>query len=487
MCSNSPSFYRAGLPDKRGYRSLLRNKAVRPINVDDKSARSFGPSISQLGSLNTPVIFDDRGGVHTFARYPIFRTGTADPCKNDMASVEIRREPIAAKSKVSCPSGGGGMPNSSVPPGLSGARAAGGVDKFASSFIVNDVTTYLNADGKVIVSTAGQVCNKVLLSRDNKIVYYDIEVNDVYAYFLTGFIKKKFDFDTFPTGSPVTTTAGAKTDDITEIKEFAEKHGAKLLDEKALAVELKTAWIEIDNRDKGRFVTTSAAVPIFKRDNATHWRADGWKIVHLGLVGMHIVFSASSNPEMIWATFEHIDNAPNDKYQYCQKSQDDGCKKVATHWRDKSTMDWLFSANNSLSANNQQLAYLYKGDICGYNSSAIGPNNILRKHAWGSMFGSTPAAELNTEIINVNHDVLASVPAGDVRRNYVLIGSMWTRGGVAPGSPVAGPQRLVNMTMETFFQDSNCFGCHRGITQTVEMSHIFDRLRPLLLRQGKKE
>jgi hypothetical protein len=454
---DSPSFFRVGEPDKRGYRRLFQNNATRTEN-DDKSARSFGPGISQFGPLNKPVVFDNQGEIHDFVHYSIIQRGARDPCKNDISSVKIR----------------GGITSL----GSSGARVVNGAGTPVSSIIVNGVTTYFDADGKVVVSTAGQVCNKLLLSRESKIVYYNIAINDVYAYFVTGFKNKQLHFSTFPTGADVPTPTGS-TKDITEIKQFAESHGSKLLDEKALAVELKTAWIEIDDRDMGRFVTTRAMVPTFIRNGVTHWRADCWKSVRLGLVGMHVVFSARSHPQMIWATFEHVDNAPNDKYQYCQPSQDTQCTKVNTHWRDKST-NWVFSANDSLSGD-RQLAYLCKGDICGYNKNAIGPNNILREHPWGSTFGSVPAAEFNTDTINVNNSVLNVLPHGDVRKNYVLMGSMWTQGGL-PGGVEFGPQRLTNTTMETFFQDSNCFDCHRAQTGTG-MSHIFNLLRPLFGQQ----
>jgi hypothetical protein len=401
---DSPLFYRVGLPDKRGYRRLRQNGAMRTPNGDDESARSFGPSISQLGPLNAPIIFDNQGRIHAFARHPILQNGSADPCGNDMPPAEIRSG--ASGARVSCPSGGYSTPSASVTGSRrsSGARVPASAGKPVSSIAVNGMTTYLHADGKVIVSTPGQVCNKILLSRDSKVVYYNIEVNDVYAYFLTGLRKKKIDFDTFPTGDDVTTATGTKTKDITEIKKVAKDHGTTLPDEKALAIEVKTAWIEIDDRDKERFVTTRAVVPTFNRANTKHWSADGWKNVQLGLVGMHIAFSAHSHQGMIWATFEHVDNVPNDEYQYCQ---DVGCEKVVTRWRDGST-DWLFSANDSLSASNQ-LAYLYKGDICAYNNSTIGPNNILRKHPWGSIFGLAFAPKRNTEIIKVNDNVLKSL------------------------------------------------------------------------------
>jgi len=471
---DSPLFYRVGPPDKHGYRPLIKNHGMRIVNVDDKSARSFGPSISQLGPVNVPVVFDEEGGMHAFVRRVINRNGGLDACSNSVPPARDHSRTGTSSARLSCPGESFRAPG--IPATASRARLYADGGQPIRTDIVNGITVYFDSNGNAIPSTPGQVCDKILISRDNRIVYYNMSVNDVYAYFVSGTKQNKFHFKRFPTA-----TAVGKTDDITEISDFAKSHHAELLDKKALAIELKTAWIEIDDGDKERFVTTWATVPTFDRSDATHWMADGWKKVHLGLVGMHIVFSARNNPAMIWATFEHVDNAPDEEYEYCQRSEDPDCKRV-TQGRDAST-NWLFSTNNSLSASNQQLAYLYKGDICGYDNNAIGANNILRKNAWGSAIGSHVAPQQNTEIINVNGNVLDSLPAGDVRRHYVLIGSMWTHGGFPPGAPSLGGQRLANTTMETFFQESNCFECHRDKTATVKMSHIFVHLQSLFARR----
>ena len=78
----------------------------------------------------------------------------------------------------------------------------------------------------------------------------------------------------------------------------------------------------------------------------------------------------------------------------------------------------------------------------------IGPSDVLRLSPWGSP-GSSAAK--NTEVIAINNSVIGMLAAGDVRKNYILIGSTWTIGGAPPnGSNEVGTNQLANSTMETF-------------------------------------
>jgi hypothetical protein len=470
---DSPLFYRVGPLDKDKMRPLIRNDGTRRADLDDISTRSFTASTSQLSADNFAVVFDDMGGIHRFVSRPRSRKVTRADCDAPPPNLPARAIACPGENDIASatPAIASPVPPSAAPP----CQVAAG-DRRPSNFIcVNGLRVRLDRKGQnAIVTTPGQVCDKVLISQKNKIVYYDIEVNDVVAYFRSGL--KGFHFKNFPTGAPIPTPAKK---DIVEIDNYAKSHQASLPDKKALAIEIKTSWIEIDDQDKDRFVTTWATIPAFRQDSATHWRADRLKQARLGLVGMHIVFSVKEHPEMIWATFEHVDNAPDQKYAYCQRSDRGGdCKTIVAHGRDQGTK-WIFSTNTPQSDNNLQRAYLYKGDICGYNTNTIGSNDVLRTYPWGSQ-----QAQINTDIININENVLESLPDEDIRRNYLLRGAIWTGGGIPPGVSREGSAKLVNMTMETFFQGSDCFACHNDPMSppTVGMSHVFDLLRRLFTR-----
>ena len=85
---------------------------------------------------------------------------------------------------------------------------------------------------------------------------------------------------------------------------------------------------------------------------------------------------------------------------------------------------------------------------------------------------------------------IKSTAAGDVRKNYIMIGATWTIDGKRPaGSNEVGTNTLANSTMETFKQNINCFGCHTGPASDPNvmlgdangggLSHIWGKINPL--------
>ena len=80
---------------------------------------------------------------------------------------------------------------------------------------------------------------------------------------------------------------------------------------------VKSSWVvaaELPNLKT--YITTMATVETYDRSNPDHWLPMGQQTVLLALVGMHVVGSTNGNPangtpnghpEMIWATFEHMD------------------------------------------------------------------------------------------------------------------------------------------------------------------------------------
>jgi hypothetical protein len=219
---------------------------------------------------------------------------------------------------------------------------------------------------------------------------------------------------------------------------------------------------------------------------------NGQKEAELAMVGMHVVGSTKGHPEMIWATFEHIHNAPNGEYQYINTSGE-----TITVPQDTSG-NWLFSAANSNGPFNvaHMRADHALSQIDSVSPFTISPSDTIRWKSWGGdrvqerpendvppnpIVAST--AESNTEIISINNSVRGMLASGDIRGNYIMTGATWTALGNAPtgqfgaGGNEVGTSQLSNATMETYQQGSNmasgsnCFSCHR--TNTVQVSHMF--------------
>ena len=360
------------------------------------------------------------------------------------------------------------------------------------------------------------------MAQNNSLIYYGTSVNDVYAYFLTG-LKTKFINATNPTTQQPLGQFPTTAADLAQITTFASEHGVTLAHPNALAVEIKTSWVEIapgpnhcnskappPALDPSRYVTMTAIVPAYDTTDCTNaWIPKGTRTAQLAMVGMHVVGSTGSlcdpttpggcraqnasglhgHPEMIWATFEHIGNTPLADYTYNATT---GLQTV----KQNTAGAWLFSASNSAGPFNCMHMRLDNatGNIVSANTGAgspcpastfgsFTPSDTLRMKAWGAASDLAPnpvdrsTADSNTEIISIDHSVREMIPAGDVRSNYYLAGATWTIGGgsplAAPPSPtspgaVVGTSMLAGSTMETYQQGpdntasggTNCFGCH---------------------------
>lgn len=340
-----------------------------------------------------------------------------------------------------------------------------------------------------IVSEEGQATDDVLMDANGNLVYYISMVNDVYAEFLNAVHQKKMAGDKFP-------TTKAERDSIFN---FAQENGVVLKNPNALAIEIKTSWVDatsLSNVDE--FLTIDAVVPVYKKNSNTLWIINGERKVKLALVGMHIVGSANGHPEMIWATFEHKRNTPNQAYQYVNK---DGITETVLADGEK---DWLL--NSEPRAINNQSHMVFSGDSIKANPLCdISPSNTLRTKPWGSAVDVKPNAEdaspaaSNSEIIAINNAVISKLKGKDVRKNYIFIGATWTANGAGPNGysynpsvdslsvpgVAIGASQLANSTMETYAQNGDkyntfgsCFSCHsnnKGL-KPGDLSHVFNGL-----------
>jgi len=350
----------------------------------------------------------------------------------------------------------------------------------AQRFLLNGRPIFLNVNGGVIDTEEGQADDGVLVAQNGSLIYYVTMVNDVLAYFLTG--TKNGSITPAPTQFP--TTAGA----LAQITAFASTHGRTFPDPNALAIEVKSAWMEatgLSNPDQ--YITTQAVIPTYDKSIPNKWVPNGQKTTTLALIGMHVVGSANGHPEMIWSTFEHFGNSPNATYKYNATSG------TNPHTVAQSTAGtWLFCANGSSGPFNVMHATYSSPNIVGVGGD-IGPSDIIRFKPFGAALGTQPNpliaddAASNTQIIAIDNSILqgfAGLSGGpDVRTNYYMTGATWTEGGAAPTSNFptginVGTSQLANTAMETFQQTStsfnafsnNCFNCH--LTNQLNVSHV---------------
>ena len=347
-------------------------------------------------------------------------------------------------------------------------------------FIIDRIPIFIDPSLSVVDTEQGQADGGVLQAQttaNGSLIYYATMVNDVYAYFLTG--ASKGAISTSPANQFPTTPT-----DLSNTVAFAVANGKSsppFPDPNALAVEVKSAWVLAAGLPNlNSYITTMATIPTYNQSNPETWIQTGQQTVQVALVGMHVVGSTFGHPEMVWATFEHLGDAPVAAYSYTTSS---GTQTVAQN----TTGAWLFAASGAIGPFN--LPHMAANGtapsvtIQANPGFTVSPSDSLRAQPWGAPGPSTGS---NTEIISTDNNVLGMMANGDIRGNYILRGATWTPFGSNPSSsnPGVGTSQLANISMETYQQGSNCFGCHQNMNSSVnnattEISHVFGALKPL--------
>ncbi|WP_278404098.1 hypothetical protein [Pseudoalteromonas ruthenica] len=276
--------------------------------------------------------------------------------------------------------------------------------------------------------------------------------------------------------------------------------------------EFKASWKIVDatTANSGQYFVTRQ--PVYKLVNK------GGQIVvditqqsneYLALVGFHIAGVVKGHPEMIWATFEHKDNAPN----VCSKPQnsyDDPCPVVQNIDPNQivSERDWTFySANTKYKECN--LNYSVSGRLTlDEKSQTLSPSTqVCRRYAWGNdATQATFKAPTNIRVVQqLNHSVDDLLASKDFAlpqnrqwlKNYFEVSAIWfaQANALKPGQTLAtnvddkGQQLLIgglhlsNATIETFTQTQstmdNCFRCHNSSQRfPPNGSHKLSPLKP---------
>jgi len=351
-----------------------------------------------------------------------------------------------------------------------------------------------------------QAFGEVLKTQTGSFVYYARQVNDVFAYFRA--LVPDNPKPVFPTTQS----------ELTAIENFAQAQAAvTFADPEALAIEVKSAWVKASTlSNAGSYITTTATIAkYFKVPFFDIWGRDGSETVLMAMIGMHVVGSTKGHPEMIWATFEHLDNAPNATFTYR-----DASNNVNTVAPENPTQPgWLLCGSGADSTvlgnfNIMNTNYIHPS-IFATNDSG-NPSDTMRMKAWGgaSDFSPNPISPLNsstssnTEIISINNSIHGKMEAqatGDVRNNYFMVGASWTAFGQSPTDPFknsftldgngiildnqVGTSKLANTTMETYEQGDDttwasggqtCMDCHTDSPKApqsgVTVSHVFTEL-----------
>lgn len=462
---DSAAFYDVSPPDASGNRTFLAHTAGL--------IRAFPLRAAQRGPHGLPVVADRSGRLLEFNPpdpkvKPLVRDPSGKP-------VEIAHVRLENRRVVLLDSEGKVIEAQHVATIVPSVEQRTSNAPMVQKFIIDGIAIFIDPSLAVIDVEQGQADFSVLeaqIAANGSLVYYATMVNDVYAYFLTG-VKDGAMTTTTPNQFPTTPT------DLNSIIAFAMAHGKPnppFPDPNALAIEVKSSWVLAAGLPNlSSYVTMTATIPTYNQTNPNLWTPTGQQTVPLALVGMHVVGSTAGHPEMVWATFEHVNNAPNATYTYNSTT---GTQTISQN----TSGTWLFSAPGSAGAFNvPHMSFVGppSNNIQSIGSLTISPSDTLRSDPWG--IDGTNAFS-NTEVISMNEHVRGMTASGDVRANYVMTGATWTPFGSPPvgATPGVGTNRLANTTMETYQQGvSTCFTCHQNGLDPNGLSHVYGGLKPL--------
>ncbi|SHM27806.1 hypothetical protein [Roseibium suaedae] len=347
-----------------------------------------------------------------------------------------------------------------------------------------------------------------LLSLNGSVVYFGVHANDVFAWFNTAVTNGDL---------PDSTPFPASAEDLAPIVDYALEHGAILPDSQAMTMELKTSWIEADkvSGDISDYIVMDAEVPNYQGNvgDATWTIGTPSTVVKtLALVGMHVVGSVQGHSELVWASFEHRSNAPDNDF-YISVKPSPFVPPIAVKVPYNSAGNWNFmqTSGGREGALVSQMTVAANGDLVATPGNSIRPNDVYRVNPWGGEPDESSAGN-NTQLVTLNANVdfmLTNAPGGkDVRANYFQLGAVWTKDGSLPSSPgdtgqQIGSLLLANSTMETYHQQvgpgikpafqHGCFGCHNtdaqsgGAVTPTFVSHLFSKSNAPLVPAGGKQ
>ena len=256
-------------------------------------------------------------------------------------------------------------------------------------------------------------------------------------------------------------------------------------------IELKSAWRIVSGAQlPSNYFTTSARVPMLAVVDGRVVPTNKTRSVTVALLALHVVFSLQGHPEMIWSTFEHIDDkglrdnapaAPSNpssvvgdpivcarQYPLCA---------AGTHYAEVNLLpdDSVYAAHfNPITQRFDKGGATFSTPIIrlfpGSKSDGHGPQD--------------PAEDAAVVNINAGMSTLfsrAGNHSDDRRQFYQLVGAVWIddtknftldkgfdigskQSTDDPGALLAGEGRLSSTAMESFTQDDgnypHCFRCH---------------------------
>jgi hypothetical protein len=255
------------------------------------------------------------------------------------------------------------------------------------------------------------------------------------------------------------------------------------------AMEIKAAWVALpaDGSLNYRYKTTLAqyTLPGGKPVTAT-----------MGLVGLHIIHKVPGANQFIWATFEHIDNDPDDN------NGNPAPPALPPNPNQKPSSGFTFF--NPKCNPQTDTYYQCKPNTLPGNPCPVGKPPTQGCFPYSAPMQITRIVPVDQQANSVTGYAWSILPAASVFNYYRLIDVQWPNAAapVPPQStvplstgditPSSASHIVANSTLETYMQTTNsCMDCHqyagiaqRSLQSTAQIAG--QRVRRVRLRRGAK-
>ncbi|MBD2411895.1 hypothetical protein FACHB389_28670 [Nostoc calcicola FACHB-389] len=305
------------------------------------------------------------------------------------------------------------------------------------------------ADGPdfILDETTQAFTNSWLTAQNQSLTFYEIRLNqDEYEYITQNNLTSPQAQQNCATGSAgLNLPSGSADSDCANNSANYGSDGA---------IEIKAAWVEL--KDSSLYPKYKISQAIIKGPNDAEPRQ-----ATMGLVGLHIIHKVPNGKQFVWATFEHVDNAPTPN-----DINNGNLKPSYTYYNHACDPQ----------TDRYQCKFNYQPQPCNSGQQSgcdpyTAPVQVVRLNPIPS-----PSASLNRAVWST----ITQVNPDSVFQNYQLIDTIWPNasspvppGATTPlndGNPQSGtPNNYVaNTTMETYLQQAvipptnkgGCLGCH---------------------------
>jgi len=221
------------------------------------------------------------------------------------------------------------------------------------------------------------------------------------------------------------------------------------------SIEIKASWLELDDSTQWPLYKTSSAWVIYPGSSTP-------KQVTVGLTGLHIIHKTGRSPQFIWATFEHINNAPS-----------------TSDLSNNTLLPWYAFYSKACNPQTDHYQCTQNAQIGGATPSSpyfphtpadpmSAPIQVVRQNPI-----STNSTD-NIQAINAwAQQLIASANPNSVFKNYQLVDVLWAQNPatipaqakvpLTSGNPQPNPtvELVANTTLETYLQNTDtCLSCH---------------------------